>query len=82
MNDNSKKTKVFQTDFDSVVHETEFTTYLLKAGTRLFNSAPHRHAQNLIERFIQTIKNMVRTNMSYNRAPANYWCYALQYAIR
>jgi hypothetical protein len=81
MNDNSKKTKVFQTDFDSVVHETEFTTYLLKAGTRLFNSAPHRHAQNLIERFIQTIKNMVRTNMSYNRAPANYWCYALQYAV-
>ena len=81
MNERSKKTIVFMTDFDSVVHETDFTAYILDAGTRLFNSTPHKHAQNLIERFIQTLKNMVRTNMHYNKAPGSYWCYALQYSI-
>ena len=81
MNANSLKTIVFQTDFDSVVHSTEFTLYLLETGAHLFNSSPYKHAQNLIERFIQTLKNMVRTNMHFNGAPGNYWCYALQYSI-
>ena len=81
INDNSHKTKVFSTDYDSVVHASDFTAYLLDKGIRLFNSAPHKHAQNLIERYIQTLKNMIRTNMYYNRAPGSYWCYALQYSI-
>ena len=81
MNANSMKTIVLQTDFDSVVHSTDFTKYLLESGAHLFNSSPYKHAQNLIERFIQTLKNMVRTNMHFNGAPGNYWCYALQYSI-
>lgn len=40
-----------------------------------------KHQQNLVERFVQTIKNGMRTVMSYNNSPVSYWDDALDYYI-
>jgi hypothetical protein len=62
------------TDFASEVHEHEFSEYLANNHIKLYNSAPYK-------RYIQTLKNMLRTVMSYNNAPPSYWCYAIMYTI-
>jgi hypothetical protein len=81
MNENSHRVRIFMTDFASEVHEHEFSEYLAENQIKLYNSAPYKHHQNLIERYIQTLKNMLRTVMSYNNAPPSYWCYAIIYTI-
>jgi hypothetical protein len=80
-NKNSQRVRIFLTDFASEIHEHEFSAYLVEIGVKLYNSAPYKHHQNLIERYIQTLKNMLRTVMSYNNVPPSYWCYAIMYTI-
>jgi hypothetical protein len=81
MNKNSHKMNIFMTDFASEVHEHEFSAFLEEQGVKLYNSAPYLHHQNLIERYIQTLKNMLRAAMSYNNVPPSYWCFAFMYTI-
>ena len=45
-------------------------------------SAPYKHQQNLIESHIQHEKNGMRTNLTYNKAPAILWFKALKYTLR
>jgi hypothetical protein len=80
-NENSQKVKILLTDYAREIHEQGFSEYLATNGIRLYNSAPYKHHQNLIERYIQTLKNMLRTIMTYNNAPPSYWCYAIMYTI-
>jgi len=44
-------------------------------------SAPYRHEQNLVERFIQTVMNGVRITLKYNGAPLTFWFKALKYYL-
>jgi hypothetical protein len=45
-------------------------------------SAPYKHQQNLIESHIQHEKNGMRTNLTYNKAPAILWFKALKDTLR
>ena len=67
------------TDYATEVHSTEFTEFLAASNIELLNSTPYLHEQNLVERYIQILKNMLRSALLYNRAPYTYWCYALTY---
>jgi hypothetical protein len=69
------------TDYASEVHSTEFTAFLQQENIQLNNSAPYKHEQNLVERFIQILWNMTRANMFYNSAPLQFLCYALRYTV-
>jgi hypothetical protein len=80
-NINSVPTRYFLTDYATEVHDKDFSTYLLENRIKLLNSAPYKHAQNFIERFIQTLKYMTQTAMAYNEAPLNTVCYAIMYSI-
>ena len=69
-------------DFATEVHSTEFAAFLKEKGIRLLNSTPYKHAQNLLERFAQSYKNMIRTALNTNDSPIRYWCYAAQYSAQ
>ena len=56
----SKKLLHLLTDYNSEVQSTESTEYLKENQIKLFSSTPYKHAQNLIERFVQSIFNMLR----------------------
>jgi len=77
----SKKLIHLLTDYNSEVQSTESTEYLKANQIKLFSSTPYKHAQNLIERFVQSILNMLRAVMMYHLTPVRYWCYALEYTI-
>ena len=71
-----------QSDFATEVHSTEFAAFLKDKKIKPLNSTPYKHAQNLLERFAQSFKNMIRTSLSTNDCPIRYWCYAAQYAAQ
>jgi hypothetical protein len=62
-----------QSDFATEVHSTEFAAFLKEKKIKPLNSAPYKHAQNLLERFAQSYKNMIRTALSTNASPIRYW---------
>ena len=71
-----------QSDFATEVHSTEFAAFLKENRIKPLNSTPYKHAQNLLERFAQSYKNMIRTTLSTNDSPIRYWCYAAQYSAQ
>jgi hypothetical protein len=77
----SKKLLYLLIDYNSEVQSTESTEYLKLHQIKLLCSTPYKHAQNLIERFVQSILNMLRAVMMYYSCPVRYWCYALEYTI-
>ena len=80
-NHRSHPCRFFATDYATEVHSTDFASFLKDKNISLLNSAPYKHSQNLIERFVQTFLNMLRCIMTYNNAPAKFWCYASTYTI-
>jgi hypothetical protein len=52
-------------DFATEVHSTEFAAFVKEKRIKPLNSTPYKHAQNLIERFVQSFKNMIRTTAVY-----------------
>ena len=80
-NSRSLSLKVFKTDFDTVVHSGKFTRFLTNENIQLQNSAPYKHQQNPMERTIQSVWNMVRCSMYYNKAPKSFLCSAVDYAV-
>ena len=63
----SKKILYLLTDYNSEVQSTESTQYLKLNQIKLLGSStPYKHAQNLTERFIQSILNMSRAVMMYH----------------
>mmetsp|Transcript_29793 Transcript_29793/g.40907 ORF Transcript_29793/g.40907 Transcript_29793/m.40907 type:complete len:1150 (+) Transcript_29793:1094-4543(+) len=81
-NPRSIKPRYLMTDFASEVHSKEFTKFIQDNDIRLDNSAPYKHAQNPVERKIQTISNMMRATLIYNLAPIRYWCYGIMYTVQ
>ena len=81
INDNGPSTRnprsvhlaYLQSDFATEVHSTEFAAFLQDNKIRPLNSAPYKHAQNLLERFAQSYKNMIRTTLNTNASPIRYW---------
>lgn len=69
-------------DFATEVHSTEFAAFVKEKRIKPLNSTPYKHAQNLIERFVQSFKNMIRTTLYTNSCPIRYWCYAAQYSAQ
>ena len=80
-NPRSRPLRVFQTDYDTVVHSEEFTLWLIEKNVKLQNSAPYKHQQNKAERNIQTIWNMMRASMYYNKAPKSFLEDAIDYSV-
>ena len=45
-------------------------------------SLPNKHSLNgVVERWIQSIKNMARSMQYAADTPASLWCYAIKYAV-
>jgi hypothetical protein len=80
-NPRSVKVRFLQADSGSEQLSTAFTEYVRQADIQLLLSAPYKHQQNLVERYIATIKNGLRTVLAYNNASSYYWCYAMDYYI-
>ena len=59
----------------------DFLTYCQLNNIYLQVSAPYKHQQNLIECFVQAVKNGVRVSLMYNKAPYYLWYHALVYYI-
>jgi len=53
--------------------------FLNESKIRPLVSPPYKHELNLVERYIQTIKNGLRTTLAYNSAPYGLWFHALSY---
>ena len=45
-------------------------------------SAPHKHEQNLIETSVGPMKDTMRVNLAYNKAPQSLWFKAIKYGNR
>jgi len=60
-------------DFATEVHSAEFAIFIKENRIRPLNSTPYKQAQNLLERYVQSYKNMIRTSMSTNTSPIRYW---------
>jgi hypothetical protein len=60
----SVKLRYLQSDYDTAIINNKLSTYLFKTHIRLYSSASYKHQQNLAERFVQTIKDGLRTIMS------------------
>jgi hypothetical protein len=72
--------KFLNSDYASELHSHKANKFRAKHGDiRLHNSAPYKHEQNEMESRVGPFFVMVRSAMSYNNAPANYWCYASEY---
>lgn len=72
--------KFLNSDYASELHSHKANQFRAKHGNiRLHNSAPYKHEQNEMESRIGPFFAMVRSALSYNNAPANYWCYASEY---
>jgi hypothetical protein len=71
--------KYILTDSMSEILSREVQDYLKSKGIQLQVSAPYLHEQNYAERFVQSIKDGIRSIMAYNNAPIYYYCYALDY---
>ena len=68
-------------DFATEVHSTKIAAFVKEKKIKPLNSTPYKHAQNLIERFVQSFKNLIRTALCTNSFPIQrYWCYAAQYS--
>jgi hypothetical protein len=78
-NNKSVDLRYLQSDYDTAIINEKVSTYLFKTHVTLYSSAPYKHQQNLAERFVQTIKDGLRTIISYNNTPQKYWCYAAVY---
>ena len=82
-NTHSKATKVVILD-GSTTHMGKEMKALLESfehTIRRHVSAPYRHEQNLVERFIQIVMNGVRITLKYNGSPPSFWFKALKYYI-
>jgi hypothetical protein len=64
--------KYILTDCMSEILSSEVKSYLREQGISLMLSAPYLHQQNYAERFVQSIKDGMRTVMAYNYAPLCY----------
>jgi hypothetical protein len=80
-NPRSSKPRFLLTDYASESHSAAFTSFLQANQIQLLNSTPYKHEQNLIERYVQSILNILRATMIHNHAPVRYWCYGLAYSI-
>jgi hypothetical protein len=57
---------------------SNFMKVLKDNNITLQTSAPYKHQQNFVERYIQIFKNGVRTIMAYNNTPKDLWCFAVE----
>jgi len=79
----SKPTKIVIVD-GSTTHLGKEMTQLLESFEQTIRrhvSAPYRHEQNLVERFMQTVMNGIRITLKYNGTPPSLWYKALKYYI-
>lgn len=78
-NPRSLHLRFLQADSGTEALSNEFTAYLSSSNIQLQVAAPHKHQQVLVERYVATVKNGLRTILAYNNAPVYYWCYAMDY---
>jgi hypothetical protein len=71
--------RILHTNFEYLVLDKNVNDVLVEKNIRLRNSAPYKHQQNLAERYVGSIKNVIHTVMAYNNASIRYWCYAMDY---
>ena len=72
------KLKIILTDCASESFSEKFLKVLEDNNIILQTSAPYKHQQNLVERYIAIFKDGVRTIMAYNNAPKDLWCFAVE----
>jgi hypothetical protein len=66
-------------DYDTVITDADTKNFLSLNHITLYSSAPYKYEQNLAERYVCSIKDGLRTIISYNNAPKYYWCYVIEY---
>jgi hypothetical protein len=77
----SMKLNFLNTDSDRNVLDDAFLEYCSNNDIHLQLSSPYKHQHNLVETFIESIKNGVRTALLYNQAPQSLWFHALEYHV-
>jgi len=80
-NQYSCKLKFLNCDSGSEQLGQDFLTYCQLNSIYLQVSAPYKHQQNLVECFVQSVKNGVRVSLMYNKAPYYLWYHALVYYV-
>ena len=80
-NQQSCKLKFLNCDSGSEQLGQEFLSYCQLNSIYLMVSAPYKHQQNLVECFVEAVKNGVRVAMMYNKAPYYLWYHAIVYYI-
>jgi transposase len=60
----------------------DFQAFLQDKGVIFELSPANKHSLNgVVERIMQTIKNMARSMQYATDTPASLWCYAIEYAV-
>lgn len=77
----SMKLNFLNTDSDRNVLDDSFLEYCAKENMYLQLSSPYKHQQNLVETYMESIKNGVRSALLYNQAPQSLWFHALEYHV-
>ena len=77
----SMKLNFLNTDSDRNVLDDAFLDYCAKEDIYLQLSSPYKHQHNLVETFMESIKNGVRSALLYNQAPQSLWFHALEYHV-
>lgn len=80
-NPKSLKLNFLNTDTDRSVLDDKFLTFCSENDIYLQLSSPYKHQHNLIEAYIESIKNGVRSALLYNQAPKSLWFHALEYYV-
>ena len=58
-NPKSIELRILQSDWSTEITNKEFTDYLKENNIKFQSSAPSKHAQNLVERYVYTMKDGV-----------------------
>ena len=80
-NPRSIKLTYLNTDNESCALDDKFLKFCTDEDIHLQLSSPYKHQQNLIETYIESIKNGMRAALIYNQAPLSLWFHALKYHV-
>jgi hypothetical protein len=73
--------RFMQSDSGSEQLSNEFLSYLDTNDIKLLLGAPYKKQQQLIERYVQSVRDGLRTALAYNNTPYTYWDYASEYYV-
>jgi hypothetical protein len=73
--------RFMQSDSGSEQLSNEFLSYLDSKDIKLLLGAPYKKQQQLIERYVQSVRDGLRTALAYNNTPYTYWDYASEYYV-